>query len=115
MTGRSKKTEFYQVPLKDGRYSSNTTGRMRTIENTQSEHDKRCVFNNLLKNHHNHHHQLQQHEEIMLKGGLESEDPSDELAADPRKLYVAVQQGHDIPLKGLRKSAPKPNIYKGKA
>lgn len=33
---------------------------------------------------------------------------------DPRKQYVAVQQGHDIPLKGLRKPAPQPNLYKGK-
>lgn len=33
---------------------------------------------------------------------------------DPRRQYVAVQKGRDIPLEGLRKPAPQPNIYKGK-
>lgn len=33
---------------------------------------------------------------------------------NPHKQYVAVQQGRDIPLRGLRKPAPQPNLYKGK-
>lgn len=45
---------------------------------------------------------------------LNQHDLEQEMIGDPRKQYVAVQQGQDIPLKGLRKPAPQPNIYKGK-
>lgn len=46
---------------------------------------------------------------------LDDEDDAGSVGGDddPRKQYVAVQLGHDIPLKGLRKPAPQPNIYKG--
>jgi len=32
---------------------------------------------------------------------------------DPHKQYVAIQQGRDIPLQGLRRPAPQPSVYKG--
>lgn len=44
----------------------------------------------------------------------DDDDDDDRSPEDPRKQYVAVQQGHDIPLKGLRKPAPQPNVYRGK-
>lgn len=61
------------------------------------DHETRCVFNRLLRD-----------DSANLDYTC---SPSD---ADPRKVYVAVQQGQDIPLKGLRKPAPQPNSFKGK-
>lgn len=42
-------------------------------------------------------------------GNLEVEEEE-----DARKQYIAVQQGLDIPLKGLRKPAPQASNYNGK-
>lgn len=84
---------YYHEPLKDD----------------EAEHEKRCVFNRLLKE-----------EEASYYLGHDSQQQQQEQhlfpveQADPRKQYVAVQHGQDIPLKGLRKPAPQPNVYKGK-
>jgi hypothetical protein len=45
---------------------------------------------------------------------FDNDNKPDDDETEPRRQYVAVQQGRDIPFKGLRKPAPQPNIYKGK-
>jgi hypothetical protein len=92
----------------------------------EDQHKRRCVFEKLASGGpHDEPHQHQHHYQSSSARGrhtvaTNSLDRSARLAADhqdegdPRRQYVAVQQGHDIPLKGLRKPAPQPNIYKGK-
>lgn len=112
---------------------------------TDDEHQKRCVFSKLLSReledaHDEHLHgrklpqnQSQQHSRNRLTTGSLDRSAQARLADrdavqlydneheeqlelnDPHKQYVAVQQGRDIPLRGLRKPAPQPNVYKGKA
>lgn len=53
-----------------------------------------------------------QDEQQLLGGGDEDDDDADE--EDAHKQYAAIQKGRDIPLKGLRKLAPQPSVYKGK-
>lgn len=101
---------------------------------SSDEHERKCVFNRLLRDNANHpidqtttttttasSHQdqnesssIRNHKASYLELENRRNDADDERpSADPHKQYVAVQQGHDIPLKGLRKPAPQPNIYRG--
>jgi len=68
------------------------------------DHESRCIFNKLLRTE-------------LAMDRPDGEDRLQRLAQEanenPRKQYVAVQQGRDIPLKGLRKPAPQPNVHRG--
>lgn len=83
-------------------------------------HQSKCVFERLIAQENNNNnnsaprarqHQqpaAQLHHDQFL---LPDETPSPPL--DAHRQYVAVQQGCDIPLRGLRKPLPEPNLYRG--
>lgn len=86
----TRKIETYREPLRS----------------SKEGHEHSCVFTKLLKEDH----LLNDEPRVPHSAPYRSA----QLDEDPRKQYLAVQQGHDIPLKGLRKAAPQPNMYKGK-
>lgn len=77
-------------------------------------HDNRCAFNKLIQAEpERQYYELD--DETFDQNQLERDaNMSYQTGGDPHKQYVAVQQGRDIPLQGLRKPAPQANIYKGK-
>lgn len=107
-----RRGEFYREPLKDHDHYGTTRDHSDTA--SRQQHEQRCVFNRLLLD------DQQPSVPAAFRASTNDGDEDDDdaqvmsnLGDDPHKQYVAVQQGHDIPLKGLRKPAPKANIYKG--